>query len=120
MIVVVASGLMSGADMQIAGNHSSDHVLQWFTDQTGAALPRPWFVSVPMYVFKLLALAWALWLAFALVAWLRWGFAAFGEGGLWARRRRTPVVATEPVKTAAVALDRERVEEAPEKPKETP
>jgi hypothetical protein len=32
-------------------------------------------------------LAWSLWMAFAFLGWLAWGWAAFSTGGLW---RRTP------------------------------
>lgn len=28
-------------------------------------------------------LAWALWLAMALLGWLRWGWTAINHGGLW-------------------------------------
>jgi hypothetical protein len=36
-------------------------------------------------------LAWALWLANALIGWLRWGFDAWTRGGYW--RKREPAVA---------------------------
>jgi len=39
-------------------------------------------------------LAWALWLATALLRWVRQGWQAFGTGGLW--RPRPPKVATTP------------------------
>ncbi len=28
-------------------------------------------------------LAWALWLAFAMLRWLRWGWGCFSHNGLW-------------------------------------
>jgi hypothetical protein len=40
-------------------------------------------LSLPLWVFRLLMLAWSLWLASRLLRWLRWGFDAFREGGLW-------------------------------------
>jgi len=33
--------------------------------------------------YRLLMLAWALWLAFALLGWLRWGWQCFSRNGLW-------------------------------------
>jgi hypothetical protein len=44
-----------------------------------------WFqvYSVPMLSYRLLFLAWAFWMAFALVKWLRWAFNAWKTGGLW-------------------------------------
>ena len=40
-------------------------------------------MSTPLFVFRLLMLAWAVWLACALIAWLRWGFDSLTEGGAW-------------------------------------
>jgi len=34
-------------------------------------------------VYRVAMLAWALWLALALLRWLRWGWTCFSEGGLW-------------------------------------
>jgi len=33
-------------------------------------------------------LLWALWLAFSLLRWLRWGWACFSESGIWRPIRR--------------------------------
>jgi hypothetical protein len=40
---------------------------------------------VPLFVYRLAMLAWALWLAHALLGWLRFGWDAFGTGGFWRR-----------------------------------
>jgi len=37
-------------------------------------------------------LAWALWLANALIGWLRWGFEAWMHGGYWRKRAAKPAV----------------------------
>jgi hypothetical protein len=36
-----------------------------------------------MWVYRTLFFAWASWMAFALVRWLRWAFNAWKTGGLW-------------------------------------
>jgi hypothetical protein len=36
-------------------------------------------------------LLWALWLANALIGWLRWGFEAWSRGGYWRSRKHTVV-----------------------------
>jgi ABC-type Na+ efflux pump permease subunit len=36
-----------------------------------------------MWVYRGVMLVWALWLAFAMLKWLKWGWACFSEGGLW-------------------------------------
>jgi hypothetical protein len=40
-------------------------------------------LSVPIVVYRLAMLAWALWIAQAVVGWLRWGWECMNEGGLW-------------------------------------
>jgi hypothetical protein len=42
-------------------------------------------LSVSIWFYRLLMLAWALWLATALIRWLKWGWDQFGAGGLWKR-----------------------------------
>jgi len=79
----IEQGLLGLPEMRIAGNGSTSRELQWYLDRTGEALPRPWAFSLPLLVYRLAMLAWALWLAMALLRWLRWGWGAFNEGGLW-------------------------------------
>lgn len=79
----VKQGLLGLPEMQISGNGSNAYILNWYQDRSAEQLPRAWVVSVPVLVYRLLMLAWALWLAFALLRWLRWGWQAYSEGGLW-------------------------------------
>jgi hypothetical protein len=81
----VQQGLLGTPEMQIAGNGSSAGSLNWYQDRTAPQLPRAWVLSVPLLVYKLLMLAWALWLAYALLKWLHWGWLAFSDGGYWRR-----------------------------------
>lgn len=91
----VQEGLLGTPDMQIAGNGSSAGDLRWYADRTGELLPRAWIFSVPLLLYRLAMLAWALWLALALLRWLRWGWECLNVGGgwrpwkprLWRRRR---------------------------------
>jgi hypothetical protein len=69
--------------MQIAGNGSSAFALNWFQDRAGEAYPTGWVWSVSLWFYRGLMLAWALWLAFALLGWLRWGWSAFARDGVW-------------------------------------
>ena len=79
----IEQGLLGLPEMQIAGNGSDASVLRWYQDRAGSELPQAWFVSVPLLVYRLAMLAWALWLAQALLSWLRWGWDCFRTGGLW-------------------------------------
>ena len=79
----VANGLLGQPDMQISGNNSYGNSLNWFQDRSASVLAQPWVISVPLLVYRLLMLLWALWLAFTLLGWLRWGWERLSVGGLW-------------------------------------
>ena len=49
-------------------------------------LPRPFVLSVSLWFYKAAMLAWALWLSFALVRWVRWAWQAYGTTRLWLSR----------------------------------
>ncbi|HEV8701599.1 MAG TPA: hypothetical protein VGV60_10055 [Candidatus Polarisedimenticolia bacterium] len=82
----ITNGLLGLPEMQIAGNDSQAGNLHWYLDRSGEVLPRPWVVSVPLFLYRLAMLAWALWLAQALLRWLKWGWESFTRGGLWRPR----------------------------------
>jgi hypothetical protein len=88
------NGLISNLDMQVAGNDSTASNLRWFADLSAGVLPQASAVSVPSWVYKLLMLAWAMWLAFALLRWLRYAWTALNADGLWRQfpQRPQPVV----------------------------
>jgi hypothetical protein len=79
----VERGLLGIPDMQIAGNQSTSHLLQWTQDRITSAMPQPWAVSFPLWVYRLLMLLWSLWLAFSLLKWLQWGWQCFSSTRLW-------------------------------------
>lgn len=91
LISAVPGGLLGLPDMHVAGNDSSAWKLRWFADQSSGALPAAGVFSLPLWVYKLAMLAWALWLANALIGWLRWAFGAWSEGGYWRRRTAAAV-----------------------------
>jgi hypothetical protein len=96
LVAAIHEGLLGRPDMQIAGPGSSHYELRWFQDRIAAAatLPEPWVVSVPVLVYRLAMLAWALWMARSLLAWLRWGWTAFSRGGWWKRKPRPVLIAS--------------------------
>lgn len=83
LVAAVYAGLALRPDMQVAGAGSTDTLLAWYADRLGGALPRPWVFSAPSWAWRLVMMAWALWLAFSLVRWLPWAWDAFATGGLW-------------------------------------
>jgi hypothetical protein len=82
----VQSGLLVQPDMQVMGAGSHGNSLQWYVDDSGPELPQPTLVSAPMWVYRVLMLAWSLWLARKLLTWAPWAFRAFAAGGLWKKR----------------------------------
>jgi hypothetical protein len=97
LIGAVPTGLLGLPDMHVAGQGSSAWNLHWFADQSANALPSGGVLSVSLWVYKIAMLAWALWLANALIGWLRWGFEAWTQGGYWRRNAPKPVAAPPPL-----------------------
>lgn len=92
LVAAVPGGLLGQPDMHIAGMGSTALQLHWFADRSADALPRAGVFSLPLWTYKLAMLAWALWLANALIGWLRWGFEAWSRGGYWRRDKPHPAV----------------------------
>ncbi|WP_242523171.1 hypothetical protein [Thiocystis minor] len=88
LLGAVQQGLLGRPEMQIMGNGSTGTLLNWYQDRGGPTLPEVWVLSVPMWIYRALMLAWALWLAFRLLDWLRWGWAGFSSPQLWREGQR--------------------------------
>jgi hypothetical protein len=96
---VVQTGLLLRPDMQVAGAESGNTLLRWYSDRISdqGRTPPPGVLSLPLWTYRFLMLAWALWLAVSLLRWTGWMWRSFGEGGLWRPLnwpRRKPVAAT--------------------------
>jgi len=78
----VSAGLLGQPDMQITGNGSSARIFHWYQDQVAAQPDTATIISVPLFYYRLAMMVWALWLAFALLRWLRWGWQVFSRDGL--------------------------------------
>jgi hypothetical protein len=71
--------------MQVAGQGSTDTVLRWYADRVAETTPSAGVVSLPLWSYRVLMLAWALWLATRLVGWAGWAWRSFSDGGVWKR-----------------------------------
>jgi hypothetical protein len=91
----VSNGLLGNPDMQIAGNGSTHVQLNWYQDRVGSSLPQAWIISVPVLAYRFLMLAWSMWMAFALIDWLKWGWGCYSSGRLWMPRRKKAKVSTD-------------------------
>ena len=83
LVIAIERGLLGTPDMQIAGNGSSTYFLRWYQDQAEPILPHGWVLSVPLWVYRFLMLGWSLWLAVAILKWIRWAWECFSAGGYW-------------------------------------
>jgi hypothetical protein len=79
----VEQGLIGKPEMYILGNGSSDTFLKWYQDRSGNLLPEASVISLPIWIYRVIVLVWALWLAFALLRWLKWGWECFSTTTLW-------------------------------------
>ena len=102
LVLAVRQGLLGAPEMHIAGNFSSATQLNWYQDRIDGTVASPTIWSVSIWWYRALMLAWALWLAFALLGWLRWGWSCFSTHQLW-RPWRTPAAAASARDTAATA-----------------
>jgi hypothetical protein len=86
LFYAIQMGLLGSPEMKIAGNGSEYGVLRWYQDRADPVLPQPWLLSLSLWFYRAVMLAWALWVAQALVGWLRWGWRQWTTGGYWLRR----------------------------------
>ena len=77
LYLAIHQGLLGQPEMQIDGNNSSALQLNWYADRADASLPVASVYSVPLWVYRVLTLAWALWIAWSLLGWLRWTWRVF-------------------------------------------
>jgi hypothetical protein len=79
----IHSNLLVDMDMQVEGAQSTNTTLRWYVDQVGETLPGAAIISLPLLVWRLAMLGWALWLASRLLKWVPWGWQRFSHEGLW-------------------------------------
>lgn len=92
-VAVVAEGLLGNPRMFITGNESTRSMLRWYQARCGENLPQPGCLSVSIWWFRLFMLVWALWLAAALLRWLRLAWMRFSTGGCFrgSPKKKAPV-----------------------------
>ena len=90
----VRYGLLATPDMGITGPGSHGSTFSWFVDRASAALPQATVYSVPMWVYRTVMFAWALWIALALARWIRFAWRAWSTGGYWRVAENAPKTPT--------------------------
>ena len=80
LYAAIHSGLLVQPDMQVLGPGSRGSTLHWYVERIDGALPQPWILWLPLWVWRLLMLLWSLWLAAGLLRWLPWCWQRFTLG----------------------------------------
>ena len=88
LLATIPQSLLSFPDMQVQGNGSHNYLYRWYQDHSDGALPEAWVFSLPIWAYRAAMLAWSLWLVFALIRWVRWGWSRFSTHGWWRARQR--------------------------------
>lgn len=83
LIMAISQGLLGHPDMNIVGNGSYSGLLKWYQDQSSNLIPQAWVISIPMFIYRLAMLAWALWISFSLINLLKWGWNNYTEPVIW-------------------------------------
>jgi hypothetical protein len=97
MLAVVHHGLLGHPEMFVTGYGSTTQNLQWFQDRTpDGSLPSPTVISVSIWAYRALMLAWALWLARSVLRWIPWAAKQLLSGGIWRPRPPRPTPNTPP------------------------
>ena len=86
LLLSVPLGLLGSPDMGVTGNGSTPGLLNWFVDRVEGPLPSARAYTLPLWLYKAALLIWSLWLAQALLGWLRWAWQCFSHGGGWRAR----------------------------------
>lgn len=86
LVSALPESLLATPDMRIFGQSGGS--LTWFVDQVeaGAAWASASIISVPIWIYRLLMLAWCLWLAISAVNWLKEALKSWMDGGYWKKR----------------------------------
>ncbi len=83
LITTLPQGLLSAPDMHVMGNGSHQNNFKWYQDYSDLNFPQAWIFSLPLWCYKVVMLAWSLWLATSLLKWIRWGWQQLSQHGLW-------------------------------------
>lgn len=79
-------GLLGQPLMIVTGNGSYSTKFNFYLDRVDELLPQPMVYSFPIFVYRLVMLLWALWLAMALLKWSKWLWQGYISEGLWKKK----------------------------------
>lgn len=83
MVSLIGMGLLGMPDMSIEGFGSSQSYFRWYQDACDDLLPQATIISVPILVYRIAMLIWALWTAFFLIRITDWIWKSFSRPVIW-------------------------------------
>lgn len=88
LVSAIPLGLLSSPNMIVTGNNSWSHLYNFFQDRAAQdAFPSATVLSVNLFVYRVVMLAWSLWLANRLICWSSWGWRAYSKNGVWVAKK---------------------------------
>lgn len=97
LLSIVYAGLVGSPDMEITGAGSHSGQLTWYVDRSKGSFGHAYALSVSLWVWRGVMLAWSFWLATSLLGWLRWAFGELREGDFWRARPRAAAAPLAPI-----------------------
>ena len=79
----IVAALTNDPNMYIVSASYFNDWFTWFSDEITGEVPSPWILSVPMWVYFVLILAWVMWLVFTLLQWMRAWWESLKTPVLW-------------------------------------
>ncbi|MYC24641.1 MAG: hypothetical protein F4X56_01820 [Gammaproteobacteria bacterium] len=83
LVSTIVTALTNDPNMYIVGSNYANDRFTWFSDEITGAVPTPWILSVPIWVYFVLILVWVMWLVFTLLQWMRAWWESLKTPVLW-------------------------------------
>lgn len=83
LVSTIVTALTNDPNMYIVSAKYYNDWFTWFSDEITGEVPSPWILSVPMWVYLVLILAWVMWLVFTLLKWMRAWWESLKTPVLW-------------------------------------
>ncbi|AVP98514.1 hypothetical protein C7S18_15555 [Ahniella affigens] len=83
LFAALNTGLIGQPDLHVISRGYGANDLKWFADLSDTLLPQGYAWTLPIWLYRTLMLAWALWMSWSLVRWGKAAMAAFLHEGAW-------------------------------------
>jgi len=83
LFVALQTGLVGQPDLHVISRGYGPSDLKWFNDLSDSILPQGSAITLPIWLYRVVMLVWAFWMAWSLVRWSKEALAAFMQGGVW-------------------------------------